>query len=59
LKQIEAAGDFTARLVLTEELRDLPFAQVWQEVCARAELPVGGALLGALETYQARVAGRG
>jgi L-rhamnose isomerase len=59
LKQIEAAGDFTARLVLTEELRDLPFAQVWQEVCARAELPVGGALLGALETYQARVASRG
>ncbi|MEF3048111.1 L-rhamnose isomerase [Pseudotabrizicola sp. L79] len=59
LKAIEAAGDFTARLVLTEELRDLPFAAVWEEVCLRANLPTGAALLAALETYQRGVAGRG
>ena len=59
LKAVEAAGDFTARLVLTEELRDLPFAAVWEEVCLRANLPTGAALLRALETYQGSVAGRG
>jgi L-rhamnose isomerase len=59
LKAVEAAGDYTARLVLTEELRDLPFAAVWEEVCARANLPVGSALLKSLETYQSVVAGRG
>jgi L-rhamnose isomerase len=59
LKAVEAAGDYTARLVLTEELRDLPFAAVWEELCARAELPTGSALLKTLETYQARVAQRG
>ncbi len=59
LKALEAGLDFTARLVLTEEARDLPFAAVWAEHCARAEVPVGQALLSGLEGYQARVAGRG
>ncbi len=59
LKSVEAKGDFTARLVLTEELRDLPFAQVWAEVCARAEMPTGAALLQDLERYQSKAALRG
>jgi L-rhamnose isomerase len=59
LKSIEAEGDFTARLILTEELRDLPFSAVWEEVCTRANLPTGAGLLGVLETYQRRVADRG
>lgn len=59
LKAVEAIGDGTARLVLTEETRDLPFADVWQEVCSRANLPTGAALLNSLETYQSRVAARG
>ena len=59
LKAVEERLDFTARLVLTEELRDLPFAAVWAEHCARAEVPLGQGLLAELETYQARVAGRG
>jgi L-rhamnose isomerase len=59
LKQIEAAGDFTARLVLTEELRDLPFAAVWAEVCARADMPTGAALLTDLQAYQSSVSARG
>jgi len=59
LKALEARLDYTARLVLTEEARDLPFAAVWAEHCARAEVPVGAALLAGLEGYQARVASRG
>ncbi|NJS37972.1 MAG: L-rhamnose isomerase [Rhodobacteraceae bacterium] len=59
LKALEAGLDFTARLVLTEEARDLPFAAVWAEHCARADVPMGEALLTGLERYQASVAGRG
>ena len=56
LKALEALLDHTARLVLTEEARDLPFAAVWAEHCARAEVPVGQHLLGRLQAYQAKAA---
>ena len=59
LKAVEAKLDFTARLALTEELRDLPFAAVWNEFCARADVPTGAPLIAGLEQYQAGVATRG
>lgn len=58
LKSAEAALDYTSRLILTEEAKDLPFAAVWAEFCARANLPTGAALLDDLTAYQARVANR-
>ena len=58
LKATEAALDFSARLILTEEAKDLPFAAVWAELCARADLPTGQALSSALAAYQSGVAGR-
>lgn len=58
LKSAEAALDYTTRLVLTEEAKDLPFAAVWAEVCARANMPTGAALLSDLDAYQASVSGR-
>ncbi len=33
LKSAEAALDFTARLALTEERKDLPIGSVWREFC--------------------------
>jgi L-rhamnose isomerase len=59
LKAMENALDFTGRLVLTEEARDLPFADVWGEHCARADVPLGQGLLTELHGYQQRVALRG
>ncbi|MBP6737685.1 MAG: L-rhamnose isomerase [Rhodobacteraceae bacterium] len=58
LKAAEAALDFSARLILTEEAKDLPFGAVWAALCARADLPTGRALSSALAGYQASVAGR-
>jgi L-rhamnose isomerase len=58
LKSAEAALDYTTRLVLTEEAKDLPFGAVWAEVCARANMPTGAALLSDLDAYQASVRGR-
>ncbi|MEM8917203.1 MAG: L-rhamnose isomerase, partial [Pseudomonadota bacterium] len=59
LKDAETNLDFTARLMLTEELKDLPFGAVWREFCARMDVPNGLQLVGELEHYQAAVAPRG
>ena len=59
LRQAETALDFTARMTLTEEIKDLPFGAVWSEFCARHEVPTGLDLIQRLDTYQASVAGRG
>jgi L-rhamnose isomerase len=58
LKAAEAALDHTARLILTEELKDLPFATVWEEFCTRQDRPTGQLLLADLVAYQARVSNR-
>lgn len=59
LKALEATLDFTQRLILTEEVKDLPFGAVWEEFCARNARPTGAALLSDLTQYQAKVSGRG
>ncbi len=41
LRQKELAGDYTARLVWTEELKDYPFADVWNYYCQENNVPVG------------------
>lgn len=51
--------DFTARLVLTEELKSLPAQAVWAEFCARMDRPTGKTLIDSLDVYQAKVASRG
>ena len=55
LKESEAKLDFTTRLVLTEELKDLPFASVWAEFCKRTDVAQGKHLLKELDHYQSKV----
>ncbi|MEZ5397072.1 MAG: L-rhamnose isomerase [Bryobacterales bacterium] len=38
-QELEAAGDFTARLALTEEFKALPFGAIWDEHCRRQGVP--------------------
>lgn len=45
IREAERAGDFTARLALQEEARNLPFGAVWDHHCETAGVPVGGAWL--------------
>lgn len=59
LKSAENALDYTSRLIVTEEIKDLPFAAVWNEFCDRMEVANGLALVEDLNRYQASVAGRG
>lgn len=58
LRSAEDALDFTTRLTLTEEMKDLPIGTVWSHFCARNEVPTGLAMISALDQYQASVAGR-
>ena len=58
LRQAEAELDFTKRLTVTEELKDLPFGAVWAEFCAQMGTHVGQSLVASLEEYQSTVAAR-
>ncbi|WP_299621982.1 L-rhamnose isomerase [uncultured Tateyamaria sp.] len=59
LRTAEDALDFTTRMAVTEEFKDMPFGAVWAEFSARADVPNGPALITELERYQSSVAGRG
>jgi L-rhamnose isomerase len=55
LQGYEAAGDFTARLALLEELKTLPAGAVWDMYCTRQDVPVGMAWLDDVKAYEAWV----
>ncbi len=59
LRQAENALDFTTRLTVTEELKDLPYGSVWNEFCARSDVPAGRELIASLDNYQRGVSVRG
>jgi L-rhamnose isomerase len=58
LKSAENNLDFTTRFMMTEEIKDLPFGTVWNEFCARMDVPMGLGLIQKLDGYQSKVAGR-
>ncbi|MCE9613729.1 MAG: L-rhamnose isomerase [Lentisphaerae bacterium] len=55
LRDLERAGNLTARLALMEDARSLPFGAVWEECCRRAGVPVDGAWMGEVDTYERTV----
>ena len=55
LRDFEAAGDFTSRLALLEELKAMPFGAVWDEHCRRHDTPVGAAWLAEVKRYEREV----
>jgi L-rhamnose isomerase len=55
LRQAERAGDYTARLVLMEECKTLPFAGVWAEFCERNGVPAGAEWLDEVRRYERTV----
>lgn len=59
LKSAENNLDYTSRFVVSEEIKDLPYAAVWNEFCDRMEVARGLNLISELNLYQESVAGRG
>lgn len=55
LKKLEAAGDRTSVLALTEEYKAMPWAAVWDRYCLQQDVPVGADWLGAVKSYEAKV----
>ncbi len=58
LRQLEAAGDYTARLALLEELKGLPFGAVWDYYCLQKNVPVGIHFMDEIKAYEAQVLSR-
>ncbi len=52
LRELEAAGDTTARLVMLEELKTLPLGAVWDEHCRRQNAPGDRAWLPIVQQYE-------
>ncbi|MGB7840701.1 MAG: L-rhamnose isomerase, partial [Terrimicrobiaceae bacterium] len=55
LRELEAAGDYTQRLALLEEIKTLPFGAVWDEYCRRQDVPVGAKWLDDVKSYETSV----
>ncbi|MEQ3728139.1 MAG: L-rhamnose isomerase [Tateyamaria sp.] len=58
LKTAETNLDFTTRLTLTEEFKDMPFGTVWSEFSERESVPNGQRLIEELNRYQSSVSDR-
>ena len=52
LKRMQDEGDFTALLVKQEEMKTLPFGEVWSEYCHRENVPEDGEWLGSVKKYE-------
>jgi L-rhamnose isomerase len=55
LKRAELEGDYTRRLAMLEEQKSLPWAAVWDYYCAKSGVPVGGAWLDEVKSYEKQV----
>jgi L-rhamnose isomerase len=52
LQRCEADGDGTQRLALMEEMKTMPFGAVWDELCRRADTPVGIDWIAEVRVYE-------
>jgi L-rhamnose isomerase len=52
LRNLEADGDFTARLAMLEALKNLPVGAVWDYHCASSGVPVGATWLDDVRQYE-------
>lgn len=58
IREAEAKGDFTSRLALFEEAKNLPFAAVWDYYCLSKGVPVGKDWLDIIKDYEQKVLSR-
>ncbi len=55
LRQLEASGDYTARLAMLEEQKSLPWQAVWEMYCQRHDTPAGSQWLDSVRTYEKEI----
>jgi L-rhamnose isomerase len=54
LREAEASGDFTYRLMLLEEIKTMPLGAVWDYYCETAGVPVGSSWLEPVKSYESK-----
>ena len=57
LKSLQDRGNFSKLMVLQEELKTLPFGEVWDEYCRRYSKPVDGEWYKEIEAYEKEILG--
>ncbi len=55
IEKAEADGDFTSRLALLEEFKNLPVNAVWDKLCAERGVPVSDEWLDEVKKYESEV----
>jgi L-rhamnose isomerase len=58
LRELEVAGDYTARLAMLEAIKSLPYGAVWDFYCLRHDVPVGADWLPVVRQYERDVLSR-
>ncbi len=52
LKSLQDSGSFSRLMVIQEELKTLPFGEVWDEYCRRCGKSADGEWFGEIERYE-------
>ena len=52
LAEYQNAADYTKMLAMSEEIKTLPFGAVWDEYCAKQNVPVGADWLAVVDAYE-------
>ena len=55
LKALQDADDWTKLMVMQEELKTLPFGEIWDEYCRRCGVPVDGKWYETVKDYEKKV----
>lgn len=55
LKELQDNGNFSKLMVVQEELKTLPFGEVWNEYCKSCNAPADGEWFGEVEEYEREV----
>ena len=55
LRQLELAGDHSARLAMLEEIKTLPVGAVWEQFCQQQDIPAGSSWIGEVKAYEQKV----
>ena len=55
LKKLQDEGDWTQLMVLQEEMKTMPFGDIWEEYCARCGKPADGLWFKQVQEYEKNV----
>ena len=55
LKDLQDKGDFTSLMVGMDEMKTMPFGEIWDEYCSREGVPVDGEWLEYVKEYEEKV----